>query len=30
MSYMDDFLGGFRDYEDLFTFLHDHFFPKEE
>ena len=28
--YMDDFFGGFRDFEDLFSFLRDHFFPRVE
>lgn len=28
--YMDDFFGGFRDFEDLFSFLKDHFFPRVE
>lgn len=28
--YMDDFFGGFRDFEDLFIFLRDHFFPRVE
>ena len=26
--YMDDFFGGFRDFEDQFSFLIDHFFPR--
>ena len=26
--YMDDFFGGFRNFEDLFSFLIDHFFPR--
>ena len=28
--YMDDFFGGFRDFEDLFVFLRDHFLPRIE
>ena len=28
--YMDDFFGGFQDFEDLFRFLQDHFFPRVE
>lgn len=28
--YMDDFFGGFRDFEDLFSFLKNHFFPRVE
>ena len=28
--YTDDFFGGFRDFQDQFTFLRDHFFPRVE
>lgn len=28
--YMDDFFGGFRDFEDQFVFLRDHFLPRVE
>ena len=28
--YMDDFFGSFQDFEDLFAFLRDHFFPRVE
>ena len=28
--YMDDFFGGFRNFEELFAFLHNHFFPRVE
>ena len=28
--YMDDFFGSFRDFEDQFAFLRDHFFPHVE
>ena len=28
--YMDDFFGGFRDFEHQFSFLRDHFFPRVE
>ncbi len=28
--YMDDFFGGFTDFEDQFCFLRDHFFPRVE
>ena len=28
--YMDDFFGGFPDFESLFVFLRDHFFPRIE
>ena len=28
--YMDDFFGGFQDFEDQFSFLRDHFFPRVE
>ena len=28
--YMDDFFGGFQDFEAQFTFLQDHFFPRVE
>ena len=28
--YMDDFFGGFKDFEDLFYFLKHHFFPRVE
>lgn len=28
--YMDDFFGGFKDFEDLFSFLVEHFFPRVE
>ena len=28
--YMDDFFGGFKDFENLFAFLKNHFFPRVE
>ena len=28
--YMDDFFGGFQDFEELYAFLRDHFFPRVE
>lgn len=28
--YMDDFFGGFKDFEEQFAFLRDHFFPRVE
>ena len=28
--YMDDFFGGFKDFQDQFAFLRDHFFPRIE
>ncbi len=28
--YMDDFFGGFQDFEEQFAFLRDHFFPRVE
>lgn len=30
MFYMDDFFGGFKDFDNQFAFLRAHFFPRVE